>query len=87
MTVQIHASARGQIQLKHGVGVGAVLAPYFPPEMNRAEVEWFSFVLLDCTDALLSGNYVENVLHRCSLNRDHSTIHHQLGAGHKAAVI
>ena len=55
--------------------------------MNRAEVEWFSFVLLDCTDALLSGNYVENVLHRCSLNRDHSTIHHQLGAGHKAAVI
>jgi hypothetical protein len=76
MTVQIHASARGQIQFEHGVGVGAVLAPYFPPEMNRAEVEWFSFVLLDCTD-----------LHRGSLNRDHSTIHHELGAGHKAAVI
>ena len=47
------ASARGQIQFEHGVGVGAFVAPYFPPEMNRAEVEWFSFVLLDCTDALL----------------------------------
>ena len=69
--MQIHASARGQIQFEHGVGVGAVVAPYFPPEMNRAEVEWFSFVLLDSLP----------------LNRDHSTIHHQLGAGHKAAVI
>jgi hypothetical protein len=29
MTVQIHASARGQIQFEHGVGVGAVLARTF----------------------------------------------------------